>query len=461
MTALAPSINVYNLARMTVSGTPGTGTITLGSAATVGGVTYLSFTAAGVQDGDVVYYGIADAGNSEVGYGTYTASGTTLTRNAITSTNSNNEINATSAAEVFIIAAAEQFTDPTNVATVNLGALAGFRNRVINGAMAIAQRGTSFTSATVPTNNDDQYMLDRWLLLSNGSDTVDVTQSTDAPADGQYSIALDVETTNRKFGIAQIVESFDCRNLIGNTVTLSFKARASSTAQLDNVKAAILAWSSTADAVTSDFVSAWNVEGTNPTLVANWTYENTPANLGVTTSWATYSVTAEVDTASTTNVAIFIWSDVTTTTAGHFLYITDVQLEPGSVATEFERRPIAIELPMCQRFYEKSYAQGTRPGTATSMTIGINRIIETTYVLGGGTVPYLTSKRTSPTLTIYSPDNGATGVVGEYSIASDAFVSNRALFSQGTNEVLYRPVLNNNGTPGAQAVWHYTAEAEM
>jgi hypothetical protein len=42
---------------------------------------------------------------------------------------------------------------------------------------------------------------------------------------------------------------------------------------------------------------------------------------------------------------------VTDTTAGDFLYITDVQLEPGTVATPFERRGYGQELALCQRYY--------------------------------------------------------------------------------------------------------------
>lgn len=90
---------LYNLARMTTA-TTGAGTITLGSA--VNG--YVSFAAAGAADGETVSYGIADGANSEVGYGVYTASGTTLTRNVVTSTNSNAAIGLSGAAQVFITA---------------------------------------------------------------------------------------------------------------------------------------------------------------------------------------------------------------------------------------------------------------------------------------------------------------------------------------------------------------------
>ena len=253
-----------------------------------------------------------------------------------------------SATDPAIVLAADG-TATANVSAINNGPLAGMRNAIVNGSMAIAQRDTSFIAGA---NNDDTYNLDRWYVLSDGNDVVDITQdTTTVPTNGKYAMALDVETVNKKFGIAQIIEADNCIGLIGGQVTLSFKAKVSTTTNLDNVKAAIVAWSGTADTVTSDIISTWNVEGTNPTLIANATYENTPANLNLTTSYATYSVTATVDTASTTNIIVFIWSDVTTTSLGEFLYVTDVQLERGPVATPFERRPLGLEELLCYRYY--------------------------------------------------------------------------------------------------------------
>jgi hypothetical protein len=227
------------------------------------------------------------------------------------------------------------------------------KNYLINGGFAIAQRGTSFTASN---NNDDAYTLDRWYILSDTNDVIDVTQDTTTiPADGQFAIALDVETVNKKFGIATIIENKDVVGLIGNTVTFSFKAKVSSTTKLDNVKAAIVSWSGTADTVTSDIISAWNVEGTNPTLIANATYENSPVNLNLTTSYATYSVSGAIDTASAKNIILFIWSDVTDTTLGDFLYISQAKLELGSSATSFVYAggTLAGELAACQRYFVK------------------------------------------------------------------------------------------------------------
>ena len=92
---------LVNRAKMSTS-TTGTGTITLGSA--VDG--YQTFADAGVSDGDVVTYVIEDGDNWEIGTGTYTATGTTLSRTVIESNNSDSAITLTGSAEVFISATA-------------------------------------------------------------------------------------------------------------------------------------------------------------------------------------------------------------------------------------------------------------------------------------------------------------------------------------------------------------------
>ena len=232
------------------------------------------------------------------------------------------------------------------------------RNKLINGDFQVKQRGGSHTSGITYNNNDTSYTLDRWQLFSDGNDIVDVTQeTTTVPTNGLYAIALDVETANKKFGIAQKIEQKNCVDLIGQEVTLSFKAKVSATTNLDNVKCAIIAWDGTADTLTDDMISAWGSEGTNPTLATNYTYENTPANLNLTTSYATYTTTATIDTSGAKNVVVFIWSDVTTTSTCEFLYVTDVQLEKGPSNSIFERKSYGQQLTESLRYFEIRTAQ--------------------------------------------------------------------------------------------------------
>lgn len=100
---------IFDLARMSTA-TVGAGTITLGAA--ISG--YLSFAGAGVPDGAKVVYGIKDGANSEAGYGTYTAAGTTLSRDKIlVSTNGGAAIVLSGAAEVYVAFAAESLPQPS------------------------------------------------------------------------------------------------------------------------------------------------------------------------------------------------------------------------------------------------------------------------------------------------------------------------------------------------------------
>lgn len=99
---------LFDLARVTTA-TVGTGTITLGA----GVLGFLTFSQSGVSDGDVVTYAIDDAnGGKEIGKGTYTASGTTLSRDQVyRSTGAGNtaKISLSGSAQVGITAAAEDF----------------------------------------------------------------------------------------------------------------------------------------------------------------------------------------------------------------------------------------------------------------------------------------------------------------------------------------------------------------
>ena len=253
------------------------------------------------------------------------------------------------------------------------------RNYLINGDMQVSTRGTSFTS-TNNQNNDDLYTLEQWILLSDGNDIVDITQNIEgwaADSPGKWAcMQLEVETTNKKFGILQPIEFRNARGLISGTASLSFKMKVSATDQwgANSIKAAIVSWSSTADSITSDIVSAWGAEGTRPTLATNWTYENandsgTTGNFTPTTSWATYKLqNVSIDTSSTTNIGVFIWSDVTGTTGGQDLFITDVQLEEGAQSTDYVRSSYQDELIRCQRYFYTAAGTGAAEVPVDNLT---------------------------------------------------------------------------------------------
>lgn len=150
---------LFNRAKMTVSGTPGTGTITLGSASSG----FQSFAAAGVANGDKVSYVIEDGVNWEVGQGTYTSSGTTLSRGAISSSNSNNAINASSSATVFLSVLA------ADISGVALG-------YAIDGGGAVIATGVAGTGVQAPF----ACTIDSVTLLADvsGSIVIDIWKDT-------------------------------------------------------------------------------------------------------------------------------------------------------------------------------------------------------------------------------------------------------------------------------------------
>jgi hypothetical protein len=127
-----------NRAKMTTA-TTGTGTITLGSAADG----YQTFAAAGISNGDTVRYTIEDGNNWEIGTGTYTASGTTLTRSVTESSNSGSAINLSGDAVVFLTLAAQDLS-PTVTLT---GAVTGSGTLTDLGDVSISTTATHTITA--------------------------------------------------------------------------------------------------------------------------------------------------------------------------------------------------------------------------------------------------------------------------------------------------------------------------
>lgn len=141
---------LYNRARMTVTST-GTGTLTLGSAVTQ----YNTFAAAGVSNGDVVSYTIEDGANWEIGTGTYTSVGTTLSRTPSASSNAGSAISVTTSAQVYVTALSADIVNPANLGTgVNtaLGVAVGSAGAVVvnGGALGTPSSGTLTSCSGLP-----------------------------------------------------------------------------------------------------------------------------------------------------------------------------------------------------------------------------------------------------------------------------------------------------------------------
>lgn len=255
-------------------------------------------------------------------------------------------------------------------------------------ATAPWQRGTSFTSATTPANNDDTYLADRWVLISEGNDAVDVSQAADG------SMFLEAETANAQFGLVQIVEAADCAHIIGDAVSIAARLKGSG---ISLVRMAVLAWTGTADAVTSDVISAWGSGGTEPTWATNWTREGSILDIVPGASYATSEQeNIAVDTASAKQIAIVIWVDDGTITIGDSLNIEWLSCVAGATHPTAPRfRSAAEEVDLCQRYYEE-WGSGVLVQAPTLNSATSDYLDATVW---GERITFLVRKRVAPTIT--------------------------------------------------------------
>ena len=281
-----------------------------------------------------------------------------------------------------------------------LGQFAVGVNQLINGNFDVWQRGTSFTQ------NDDLYIADRWNALQEANSSWTFARDTSVPdAGSRYSLKCSNATANNQCALVYILENADAQQLLGQNVSLSFYAKTTSL-EISNLRVAILSWTGTADSVTSDVISTWAQNGTNPTWAASWTLENTPSNLALTNSYQKFTIeNVAIDTAGMKNLAVVIWVDDGTIASGDDFWISQVMLNTGGTAADFVARPYAQELEMCQRYCLVRQTAGTAQTTVsgTGNAAGTTRI----WAPVANTTPF----RVTPTLTATAADwQGADGV---------------------------------------------------
>ena len=251
--------------------------------------------------------------------------------------------------------------------TVNLGR----RNIVINGAMQVAQRGTSFTGLGGANTYE---ACDRFLLTSTGTNgRLTYSQGVDAPHDQGFRNSIKLACTTADTSIAageftrirHRIEGRDVQQIgLGTSgakpITVSFYVKGNAAATYvcelqdhDNNKIA-----------TKSFTvgTTWNrVEITFPAETSGNKFDN-DVNTSLTISWVlhagsnftsgTFDNTATFATLVDANRALSGQTSFFDSTNRTF-FLTGVQLETGDVATEFEHRSFGEELAACQRYYNR------------------------------------------------------------------------------------------------------------
>jgi hypothetical protein len=280
---------------------------------------------------------------------------------------------------------------------LNIDDLYGFRNRIINGDMRIDQR-----NAGAAVTNNTAYAVDRFTVTHSTDGAFSAQQDSSAPVGFVNSLKYTTTTADgtltgtQRLGCVQRIEGTNIADLAWGTanakpVTLSFWVRSSLTGTFggtfknsDNTRSYPFTYTiSTADTweyktvnVAGDTSGTW-LTTTGVGIRLEFGLGCGPDGSGTAGAWASanlFSATGAVSVIGTLNAT---W------------YITGVQLEVGSVATPFERRPYGTELALCQRYYYKNTA------AAGSIVIGTGFNDSTT--LAKINVNFKVSMRTAPT----------------------------------------------------------------
>ena len=310
----------------------------------------------------------------------------------------------------------------------------GFRNRIINGGMDVWQRGTSFTNPGSSTT----YTADRWSCYRGGyTANATITQVTGLTiGTGINRNALRFQRTSGDANtspifVTQSLESINSRDSAGQPVTLSFYVRAGANFSATQLSVVVVSGTGT------DEYLRGNVTGYNAFV---------NSSTAITTSFQRYSFTGTVPSTCNQLSILFGYTPTSTAGAADYFDVTDVQLEIGSIATPFERRPYGMELALCQRYFETSYDPGTAFGTVTTT------LVWDTY--GGqarNLIMFKVTKRATPTIVAYSYTNGAAGYFGS---GSGNLAFNGNAFQNGFN-------VYTAGAFNGYLGLNYTASAEL
>ena len=235
-----------------------------------------------------------------------------------------------------------------NITDTGGSTLLGRRNAIINGNFDVWQRGTSQTATGYGS-------ADRW-KTQVGTSTQTVTQQafttgqTDVPYNPKYyyrNVVTTGSTAPSYVILNQFIEGVG--SFAGETVTLSFYAKADASKN-----------------IAIEFSQQFGTGG-SPSATVNGIGVDT---VSLTASWAKYTVTVSIPSISgktlgtdgNDSLQLFIWLDAgsdynaRTNSLGNqsgTFDIAQVQLEKGSVATDFERRSYGEELALCQRYYQR------------------------------------------------------------------------------------------------------------
>ena len=264
------------------------------------------------------------------------------------------------------------------------------RNLIINGAMQVAQRGTS----TASISSGSTFVLDRTRFSVTNGGTWTMSQSTTVPSGEGFSHSLKLDCTaadtslgstdflllqqliegqnvqHLAFGTSgakSVVVSFWIRSNKTGTYTLEVQQQDSSNSFYQNAKAFTISSADTWEKKEITFVgnTSNNIINSNAVgfYATIWLGTGSSRSSGTFTDGTWHSTTANRIHSSQVNLA---------DSTDNELYLTGLQLELGEQATPFEHRSFADELHRCKRYFQKSFNYDTAPENGGASGISYN-----------------------------------------------------------------------------------------
>ena len=255
------------------------------------------------------------------------------------------------------------------------------KNRLINGSMLFDQRNAG-TSMTITAGSAVAYTVDRWYASCTGAN---VTVQRVAGTNGNvYATQITGAASNTGTLFGQRIESINCYDLVNQNVTVSLRVNSSSITSL-----------------------TWKAYYANSTDTWSSQTQITTGTLTITSTDSPYSFTFNAGANAANGISIEFSTGALL--GSQTITYQQIQLEPGTQATAFERRHPALELQLCQRYYEKSFDQNTIPqSNSTSPTLIMSSGLTTNASYCYGYFNFTTYKRTYPTVYYYTYANSQT-----------------------------------------------------
>jgi hypothetical protein len=288
----------------------------------------------------------------------------------------------------------------------------GFKNRIINGNMAITQGAAAATiTPAVTSAYATNYPVDRFEVIVGAGSKLTTAQSSTAPTGFNFSTLITSSSSytagdGEVFAIRHKIEGFNTSDLAFGTVnaqkiTVSFWVRSSVTGtfggSIQNSAAnRSYPFNYTINAIDTFEYKTITIPGdTSGTWIGATNGVGITVNFGLgvgTTYSGTANAWAAADYRSATSATSVVALNLRT------FYITGVQVEKGSTATSFDYRPYTNELALCQRYFYKSNPTNTQKnGGAWGAMAGTTD--------GHITGPLPVPMRTGPTFTFGGTDN--------------------------------------------------------